>query len=1158
MDGSTQDKSDPATPGDAPRRRGRKRRAAGRAAHWLSRVFLSVLLIAVGAAAILFARLQSGPISLPSLAQQVETFVEANTDDIRIEIGDLVLSLGDEGEPAGLQLRDVTVMTPEGEVLASAPRFAARFRILDLIRGDLMPTRISLNHPSAEILRTADGHVQIGMISAGEGPDAPVPTDAPRDPAENTAAAEITASDPTPVSGEPGEDPITPFLDALVGDAPGIPLLSRLEEIVISDISFSYVDEVTGGAWATTGADLTIRKTGEGIRAELEASVGTGAASLPVRATAERRRGEGRTEMRAIFEGVDVDAIQAQIPNAQFSDLVEATVMLDLATHLERDGTLGQVTGEVTATDGVVHLSETEERRFDRIAARLRYDPEAHRGWLETLEIEGPEIAARLGGIIAFPPEADGAIPKAQAQFDVHALRLSAPELLAEDLSFDGGQVAVELTFAPFSLKIADSWLKSGPLDFSVNTHVRSRDDGVVSDIRLGTGGMEVAQLLDRWPLEAAPGARRWVAENIRTGLIEEVVFQVRLIGDEPEVFADFTFSGVHSQYIAGMSPVLEGRGRGHLTADEFHLILDRGEVRPIGDEPLQIVNSRMVMRGLSADVPPAEVELTGTGPVRAVLTLIDQEPLGLVRKLGLDPAGIAGRTRVTAKLGFPLLKDLLVEQVAADVRASLHDVEMPFPIAGETFQIASEFARLEADTREMRIQGKIQVDGIPLTLDWQEDFASGENFRQIAARGTVTPQLLSRFGVEQPVFHGGSGQAAVTITQTGSPDLDIGVRGNFDAAALRLPGFDWEKAPGARAALVAELALGEKIALRRLNLRAEDLVVVGSAELTDTGALDRAVIERFTLGERINLTGEISAGDIGNTISVRGSRFDMGALEEGGDNEGGGTPIAVEFSFGNLVLDDGIEIGRARGTYSRSAAGARAELTGTFGPDARIRADYEKLGKAPAMLDLRSPNAAAVLNELGIYSQAVGGAMSLKAVLDPVPGETLQGTLEITDLQLEDDEKFAAVLRAAEFRDRDLALASDGLIFRSIRVPFTLAGDKVRLDKSFAKSPSLAVTASGEIDRGAGQLDLVGAISPAYVVTGALDSVPVLGEIISGGEGEGIFAMTFSLTGSVEDPQFSYNPLSLLTPGFLRNIFSGKGGAPDEEFFEPQLGNDR
>ncbi len=51
---------------------------------------------------------------------------------------------------------------------------------------------------------------------------------------------------------------------------------------------------------------------------------------------------------------------------------------------------------------------------------------------------------------------------------------------------------------------------------------------------------------------------------------------------------------------------------------------------------------------------------------------------------------------------------------------------------------------------------------------------------------------------------------------------------------------------------------------------------------------------------------------------------------------------------------------------------------------------------------------------------------------------------------------------------------------------------------------------------------------------------MPLLGDILASKKGEGIFGITYSMTGNSEQPVISTNPLSILTPGILRRIFEG------------------
>jgi hypothetical protein len=57
---------------------------------------------------------------------------------------------------------------------------------------------------------------------------------------------------------------------------------------------------------------------------------------------------------------------------------------------------------------------------------------------------------------------------------------------------------------------------------------------------------------------------------------------------------------------------------------------------------------------------------------------------------------------------------------------------------------------------------------------------------------------------------------------------------------------------------------------------------------------------------------------------------------------------------------------------------------------------------------------------------------------------------------------------------------------------------------------------------------------------------VPILGKLLLGGEGQGLFAANYRAVGPIDDPKISVNPLSALAPGFLRNLFLFDAGNPN------------
>ncbi len=59
----------------------------------------------------------------------------------------------------------------------------------------------------------------------------------------------------------------------------------------------------------------------------------------------------------------------------------------------------------------------------------------------------------------------------------------------------------------------------------------------------------------------------------------------------------------------------------------------------------------------------------------------------------------------------------------------------------------------------------------------------------------------------------------------------------------------------------------------------------------------------------------------------------------------------------------------------------------------------------------------------------------------------------------------------------------------------------------------------------------------PAYTINSVLGNIPLLGDILTGTKGSGVFAATYRVIGKKSDPGVRVNPLSALAPGFLRNL---------------------
>ena len=98
----------------------------------------------------------------------------------------------------------------------------------------------------------------------------------------------------------------------------------------------------------------------------------------------------------------------------------------------------------------------------------------------------------------------------------------------------------------------------------------------------------------------------------------------------------------------------------------------------------------------------------------------------------------------------------------------------------------------------------------------------------------------------------------------------------------------------------------------------------------------------------------------------------------------------------------------------------------------------------------------------------------------------------------------------------------------------------------------SIGINAEGTLGLETDEVDIQGTIVPAYafnsVVGAIVGNIPLLREILVGGGGDGVFAATYRVDGTFDEPAVAINPIATLAPGFLRNLFSFLGdGEPTE-----------
>ena len=114
------------------------------------------------------------------------------------------------------------------------------------------------------------------------------------------------------------------------------------------------------------------------------------------------------------------------------------------------------------------------------------------------------------------------------------------------------------------------------------------------------------------------------------------------------------------------------------------------------------------------------------------------------------------------------------------------------------------------------------------------------------------------------------------------------------------------------------------------------------------------------------------------------------------------------------------------------------------------------------------------------------------------------------------------------------IAEGEEGIRFGYGEINYVETENKFNEIEAFAVSDSLGLIMDGNIDRKEKIIDMKGEISPMHLVNAIIQKLPILGPIIVGNEGEGMFSIDFLMTGSSDDPEVESNPLTIIKPRII------------------------
>ncbi|MEM6422724.1 MAG: hypothetical protein AAF698_09055, partial [Pseudomonadota bacterium] len=496
------------------------------------------------------------------------------------------------------------------------------------------------------------------------------------------------------------------------------------------------------------------------------------------------------------------------------------------------NGELSDINADLRTAAGSIML-EGEEIGFDALEARLGYDPASGRLRLRHVAVDSAKARTTFAGQVVLETGEAGEVTGFFADLHAGETRLDLPDLLEAPVTLDAVDANFRARLDPLRIEVADLHTASGRLKVNARGKVATGAEGgpLTASMRAEASDMTVADLKALWPKGVGGNARAWALEHLVSGEIPALLAQLRLGAGDPDLALDFTFDDAVVDVLDGMPAIEGGRGEAQVRHNDMILALAAGSVTPLPGERIDLTGSYLDIFDFDGAVTPADIRLRASGGIDAVLALIDRPPLGLVSKLDLPLGSVGGSARVAADLEFPLLKDLLLEQIDVDVDATLSQVSAALPLPDlPVLPVESNRLRLVGSTRALSLTGPIRVAGRPFDLAWDEDFTATTTERQLSLEGGFDLGFLAELGAEQAVMTGGDAGARLSLTVTGGEPPLGSLELDLAQMALALPGLTWTKPAGVPARASVAVRLAETASIERLEVEGGGLDIAGAA----------------------------------------------------------------------------------------------------------------------------------------------------------------------------------------------------------------------------------------------------------------------------------------------------------------------------------------
>ena len=737
-----------------------------------------------------------------------------------------------------------------------------------------------------------------------------------------------------------------------------------------------------------------------------------------------------------------------------------------------------------------------------------------------------------------------------EAKLSTQTLTVISPAWFPEPIKVKQAEFEVDARAGMKVVEVKKLEMALVDTNLTANATAEHKKDGWYVQGQGRADELAIDKLYKYWPLTLAPDSREFVTGSLSDGAGVDATIRFDLTPEDfenPELRDEAIESTIQARnitvhYLPGFPPMKNVNGTVKFTAATMDIQATSGTML----SGTTIRRAHIICPDLNNPATPMEITTDLDAPAADAANLLQLKYFTFDDALELNPKTINGSVEGILKLKFDAFSkdkpnatpvaegEINFDEVVYDVAMTLKNISQP-KLAG-SIDIRNASGELTANPEGMKFVGKVSSG--PATLNVTATQKSGSDV-ELALDGSIARAQFSSLGLpdDQRFGEGTMGIDASVIAMRDTLQLKTAAADLSDIA-IRIPEISWEKPRGA-AAKITVTPKGNHYAL---NINAKGLSAPNATLKLGSDLGVKELIFPRVRTSRSDFGVQYKVLKDGFDATINGNTLDA-SMSYTGSGDGSENNLLADFpamklavDLNALVLMPNAPFSNVKGTlHCTSARCESANIRASAGRGDILARITKASGQRQFLLT--ASDAGDFLRALDITDRMYGGKLELKGTYDDrATPPALPARLFITDFTLRNSQILARILTIGSLSGLANALTGKGIDFEKIAADIYSQGGTITVTDGKASGNAIGITVGGMVDTKRSSLDLRGTLAPAYAINSLIANIPILGELAGGSEG--LIAFNYSVKGPYSDPSVMVNPLSGLTPGFLRGIW--------------------